>query len=145
MRIHLLLAGIATVVSWCVASAQASKDPCNTDLSLPLDAYLCSEAKLSVAKQELSKLLSETVKAFPKQRTKSALISQADVLTTQVAWSKYVKINCALEVALPGSASDWHYPAANENFCLLRETTSRIETLKKWKVCAIEGGSICLP
>ena len=124
---------------------EIARDPCSTDLSIALDAYLCSEAKLAVAEPKLAEALSSAIAAFPKKQGNGLLVTRTDIELSQKLWLSYTNKNCSLISALPGRAGDWHYPYANESFCKLREIESRIELLNKWKACAIEGGGICLP
>ena len=142
-----LIIGFAIFLQYevCLAQPIEAKDPCDSDLSVPLEAYLCSESKLTKARADLALELSETLKVMPMKPESWQLVSRSDVEASQSAWLTYVRRNCALVAALPGPAGDWHFPAANENFCELEETEKRIELLKRWKACSIEGGGICLP
>jgi uncharacterized protein YecT (DUF1311 family) len=129
-----------------VAEAQVPHVPCDTDLSIALDAYLCSEGKLVAAKERLKEELAATVAALPDRETGDGfLVTKRQLKSAQAAWSTHVGKHCALAADLPGRAEDWHYPVANANFCRLAEIETRITYLKKWRQCATEGGGICLP
>jgi uncharacterized protein YecT (DUF1311 family) len=129
------------------AAAQEAHDPCSTDLSRPLDAYLCSEQKLSVATAQMKAELTAVVSALPAQRQSDSgmLVTKRQLQKAQAAWSTHVNLHCALVAELPGRAGDWHFSAANQNFCQLHETELRLKYLTKWRTCSSDGGSECLP
>jgi uncharacterized protein YecT (DUF1311 family) len=129
------------------AAAGEQSDPCGTDLSQPLDAYLCSEQKLSAAKAQMKAELAATLAALPVRRDQTAgtLVTRAQLQAAQAAWATHIQRHCTLVAELPGSAGDWHFPAANGNFCQLAETQRRLEYLRKWRECATDGGGVCPP
>ena len=128
-------------------AATVGEEPCATDLSKALDAYLCSEKKLALARAKMEAVLSATIQAFPKQRgmASGSQVTSGQFAAAQAAWAKHVGVHCTLVAELPGTAGDWHFPAANGNFCHLAEVEARTRQLDKWLLCATEGGGQCLP
>ena len=137
---------IAIAISVLAGGVRAG-DPCATDLSKPLDAYLCSEKKLALAREKMKSVLSATIQALPKQRGAPAgfLVTRRQLVAAQAAWVKHVGLHCTLVADLPGAAGDWHFPVANGNICRLTEVEARTRQLEKWLVCARQGGDQCLP
>jgi uncharacterized protein YecT (DUF1311 family) len=149
MSIHVTskLVFLAALVVATTAQAQERKDPCNTDLSIPLDAYLCSEKKLASATAQMSQELAATLAALPKRSdtASGSLVTKGQLQSAQGAWSTYVAKHCAFVADLPGKAADWHSSVANANFCRLAEVEKRTEYLRKWHSCAVQGGGVCSP
>lgn len=126
----------------------ASSAECEVDLGGNLThAYICSEQKLRAAKKQLDKQLAATAQAFPSDARNEGLttVTKRDVRAAHAAWTKYVQLHCALAAELPGKPGDWHFQASNRNLCEIDEISKRLQVLEKWRMCAIEGGGVCLP
>lgn len=145
-HVAFVLALLLPAVRASAAETPISHDSCNTDLSVPLDAYLCSQGKLAAATAKLKRDLAATVAALPEEKTDyGSLVTKRQLKSAQAAWFSYVEKHCALVAEFPGRAADWHYPVANANFCRIAEIETRLAQLQKWRQCATEGGGGCMP
>ena len=147
MRTQLVALLLIALVPFAIATAAERHAPCDADPTRPLDAYLCSEQKLGVATAQMKVELTATLAALPERRNQTAgiLVTRGQLQAAQSAWAAHVQRHCTLVAELPGNSGDWHFPAANENFCRLAEIERRLEYLKKWHSCATDGGGVCLP
>ena len=122
-------------------------EACEVDLGGPvLPAYLCAEQKARDAATQVRTVFEATLATLPvRPEPGGPAVGREQLQLVQAKWLAHVEEHCRFVSQVPGEPGDWHIRDVYENSCLAREFTSRVNQLKVWRACFVEGGGQCMP